>query len=120
MRVKALYLINLPSLKLGLCENLLHQLMQLDEGEGIPPQNVDTVVFVLVKKNALKRGNDSNEKDATDQDKDIRQIEENWRKGKPTQSHAEEKKQVRRCNNRKKKIETETGEKKQKEHNTEM
>jgi hypothetical protein len=45
-----LYLINLPSLKLGLCENLLHQLMQLDESEGIPPQHVDTVVFVLVKK----------------------------------------------------------------------
>jgi hypothetical protein len=47
--------------------------------------------------------------------------EENWRKGKkPTQNHAEEKKQVRRCNNRKKKIETGTGGKKQKEHNTEM
>ncbi len=45
-----LYLIDLPSLKLGLCENLLHQLMQLDEGEGIPPQHVDTVVFVLVEK----------------------------------------------------------------------
>jgi hypothetical protein len=34
MRVKALYLIDLPSLKLGLCENLFHQLMKLDEGEG--------------------------------------------------------------------------------------
>jgi hypothetical protein len=34
MRVNALYLINLPGLKVGLCENLLHQLMQLDEGEG--------------------------------------------------------------------------------------
>jgi hypothetical protein len=34
MRVKALYLIDLPSLKLGLCENLLYQLMQLNEGEG--------------------------------------------------------------------------------------
>jgi hypothetical protein len=34
MRVKALYLIDLPSLKLGLCENFIHQLMQLDKGEG--------------------------------------------------------------------------------------
>ncbi len=34
MRVKPLYLINLPGLKLGLCENLLHQLMQFHEGEG--------------------------------------------------------------------------------------
>jgi hypothetical protein len=34
MRVKALYLIDLPSLKVGLCENLPHQLMQLNEGEG--------------------------------------------------------------------------------------
>ncbi len=32
-----LYLKDLPSLKLGLCENLLHQLMQLHEGEGIIP-----------------------------------------------------------------------------------
>ncbi len=64
--------------------------MQLDEGEGIPPQHVDTVVFVLVEKISIKRGNDSNEKAATD--KDITHTEENWRKGnKPTQNHAEEK-----------------------------
>jgi hypothetical protein len=48
-----MYLINLSGLKLGLCENLLHQLMEFDEGEGIPPQHVDTVVFILVGKSAL-------------------------------------------------------------------
>ncbi len=36
MRVKA-FPMDLPSLKLSLCENLFHQLMQLDEGEGIIP-----------------------------------------------------------------------------------
>ncbi len=34
MRVKALYLIDHPGLKLGLCENPLHQLMQHNEGKG--------------------------------------------------------------------------------------
>ena len=53
MSLKTMYLINLSGLKLGLCENLLHQLMEFDEGEGIPPQHVDTVVFILVGKSAL-------------------------------------------------------------------
>ncbi len=42
-----LYLIDLPGLKLGLCENLLHQLMQLDEGEG---------TFYLIDLPSLKLG----------------------------------------------------------------
>jgi hypothetical protein len=47
--------------------------------------------------------------------------EENWRKeNSPRTMPCRRKKQVRRCNNRKKKIVTETVGKKQKEHITEM